>query len=129
MRKTLMAVHDVPLLTVIFLVSIVVSIPACHAGDRGSIPRQGGSQHVALFVRSGLRRLRVGVSFERTKRRGRSAIALWFDDAAIAPRFNIPKSNKATIVFGFLLQQGERGHICTHKHGEWFSGKIQRCHR
>ena len=25
-----------------FLVSIVVSIPACHAGDRGSIPRLGG---------------------------------------------------------------------------------------
>lgn len=25
------------------LVSIVVSIPACHAGDRGSIPRRGGS--------------------------------------------------------------------------------------
>ena len=24
-----------------FLVSIVVSIPACHAGDRGSIPRRG----------------------------------------------------------------------------------------
>ena len=23
-------------------VSIVVSIPACHAGDRGSIPRHGG---------------------------------------------------------------------------------------
>ena len=22
--------------------SIVVSIPACHAGDRGSIPRRGG---------------------------------------------------------------------------------------
>ena len=26
------------------LVSIVVSIPACHAGDRGSIPRRGGSR-------------------------------------------------------------------------------------
>ena len=25
----------------VFLVSIVVSIPACHAGDRGSIPRRG----------------------------------------------------------------------------------------
>ncbi len=25
-----------------FLDSIVVSIPACHAGDRGSIPRRGG---------------------------------------------------------------------------------------
>ena len=25
-----------------FLGSIVVSIPACHAGDRGSIPRRGG---------------------------------------------------------------------------------------
>lgn len=26
---------------VVVLVSIVVSIPACHAGDRGSIPRRG----------------------------------------------------------------------------------------
>ena len=26
----------------VFLDSIVVSIPACHAGDRGSIPRRGG---------------------------------------------------------------------------------------
>ena len=26
-----------------FPVSIVVSIPACHAGDRGSIPRRGGT--------------------------------------------------------------------------------------
>ena len=25
-----------------FLDSIVVSIPVCHAGDRGSIPRRGG---------------------------------------------------------------------------------------
>ena len=24
--------------------SIVVSIPACHAGDRGSIPRRGGAE-------------------------------------------------------------------------------------
>ena len=30
-----------PLLSI--LVSIVVSIPACHAGDRGSIPRRGDS--------------------------------------------------------------------------------------
>ena len=29
---------------VVFLVSIVVSIPACHAGDRGSIPRRGGER-------------------------------------------------------------------------------------
>ena len=29
-----------------FLVSIVVSIPACHAGDRGSIPRRGGTEEV-----------------------------------------------------------------------------------
>ena len=26
----------------LILGSIVVSIPACHAGDRGSIPRRGG---------------------------------------------------------------------------------------
>ena len=33
--------------------SIVVSIPACHAGDRGSIPRRGGEDsfffHLLLF--------------------------------------------------------------------------------
>ena len=29
------------LCTPLVLVSIVVSIPACHAGDRGSIPRRG----------------------------------------------------------------------------------------
>ena len=28
----------------LILGSIVVSIPACHAGDRGSIPRRGGLQ-------------------------------------------------------------------------------------
>ena len=28
--------------------SIVVSIPACHAGDRGSIPRRGGE--ILYFV-------------------------------------------------------------------------------
>ena len=28
--------------TIRVLGSIVVSIPACHAGDRGSIPRRGG---------------------------------------------------------------------------------------
>ena len=32
---------------VVLLGSIVVSIPACHAGDRGSIPRRGG-----LFLRA-----------------------------------------------------------------------------
>lgn len=30
----------------VFLGSIVVSIPACHAGDRGSIPRRGGIFYV-----------------------------------------------------------------------------------
>lgn len=29
--------------------SIVVSIPACHAGDRGSIPRRGGFLFVFFF--------------------------------------------------------------------------------
>ena len=33
------------------LVSIVVSIPACHAGDRGSIPRLGGFLfHLHLII-------------------------------------------------------------------------------
>ena len=39
--------------TVQVLVSIVVSIPACHAGDRGSIPRRGGTRyffHPRLFL-------------------------------------------------------------------------------
>ena len=31
------------------LVSIVVSIPACHAGDRGSIPRRGDFYGFFLF--------------------------------------------------------------------------------
>ena len=30
--------------------SIVVSIPACHAGDRGSIPRRGGVEFFFLFI-------------------------------------------------------------------------------
>ena len=38
----------------VVLVSIVVSIPACHAGDRGSIPRRGGT------VLTKLERKRIG---------------------------------------------------------------------
>ena len=34
---------------VTILGSIVVSIPACHAGDRGSIPRQGGLSFLLYF--------------------------------------------------------------------------------
>ena len=30
--------------------SIVVSIPACHAGDRGSIPRRGEAEFFFLFI-------------------------------------------------------------------------------
>ena len=32
--------------------SIVVSIPACHAGDRGSIPRRGGTTFSSLLTLS-----------------------------------------------------------------------------
>ena len=32
------------------LVSIVVSIPACHAGDRGSIPRRGAYSFLCVFA-------------------------------------------------------------------------------
>ena len=32
----------------IILDSIVVSIPACHAGDRGSIPRRGKHHSITL---------------------------------------------------------------------------------
>ena len=42
-----------PLIWYQVLGSIVVSIPACHAGDRGSIPRRGGEDsfffHLLLF--------------------------------------------------------------------------------
>ena len=34
------------------LVSIVVSIPACHAGDQGSIPRLGGMLFIVYFDRT-----------------------------------------------------------------------------
>ena len=34
----------------LFLGSIVVSISACHAEDRGSIPRQGGHDFVFVFL-------------------------------------------------------------------------------
>ena len=36
---------DVPVLG-----SIVVSIPACHAGDRGSIPRRGGRNFIKITI-------------------------------------------------------------------------------
>ena len=36
--------------TVCFLGSIVVSIPACHAADRGSIPRRGEIPSLLLFL-------------------------------------------------------------------------------
>jgi hypothetical protein len=34
--------------------SIVVSIPACHAGDRGSIPRLGEETFLPLFTQTQL---------------------------------------------------------------------------
>ena len=34
----------------VILDSIVVSIPACHAGDRGSIPRQGGNNFIFSYI-------------------------------------------------------------------------------
>ena len=39
--------------------SIVVSIPACHAGDRGSIPRRGGYNFSADPIRDMIVNLRV----------------------------------------------------------------------
>ena len=41
--------------------SIVVSIPACHAGDRGSIPRRGDFFSFRNFIR------RFGVSYQEWK--------------------------------------------------------------
>ena len=37
------------ILSYLILVSIVVSIPACHAGDRGSIPRRGGKTFFSFY--------------------------------------------------------------------------------
>ena len=34
----------------VILDSIVVSIPACHAGDRGSIPRRGGMHVLTIML-------------------------------------------------------------------------------
>ena len=47
------------------LVSIVVSIPACHAGDRGSIPRRGGTPtfFFSLFAFSLYHQLQFHVLF------------------------------------------------------------------
>ena len=39
-----------PILLSRVLGSIVVSIPSCHAGDRGSIPRRGGAEFFSLFI-------------------------------------------------------------------------------
>ena len=36
----------------VILDSIVVSIPACHAGDRGSIPRRGDNLLLVLTGKS-----------------------------------------------------------------------------
>ena len=38
-----------PNVYLVVLGSIVVSIPTCHAGDRGSIPRRGGMCFLLLF--------------------------------------------------------------------------------
>ena len=39
----------------------MVSIPACHAGDRGSIPRRGGEYFFHIFV---LKECTDGASFQ-----------------------------------------------------------------
>ena len=39
----------IPFICSWILGSIVVSIPACHAGDRGSIPRRGGRLFLSFF--------------------------------------------------------------------------------
>ena len=43
----------------VVLGSIVVSIPACHAGDRGSIPRRGVWTAIFFFFLLFLQRLYV----------------------------------------------------------------------
>ena len=40
-RASEVACNPGEIFAVVVFVSIVVSIPACHAGDRGSIPRRG----------------------------------------------------------------------------------------
>jgi hypothetical protein len=49
--------------------SIVVSIPACHAGGRGSIPRRGDffvSYYFNILYFSGVRTYRPGIDFTST---------------------------------------------------------------
>ena len=43
----------------LILVSIVVSIPACHAGDRGSIPRRGDTFFPAFMKIGKVREVRI----------------------------------------------------------------------
>ena len=45
-----------------FLGSIVVSIPACHAGDRGSIPRRGDRFFISLMR---MRKRDIGFSIKK----------------------------------------------------------------
>ena len=47
------------LLIHVVLDSIVVSIPACHAGDRGSIPRRGGNVIFCIDI--------IDIKMERVK--------------------------------------------------------------
>ena len=44
--------------------SIVASIPACHAGDRGSIPRVGGLFPFTPLLLSSIARFFSGLYFE-----------------------------------------------------------------
>ena len=46
------------------LVSIVVSIPACHAGDRGSIPRRGGAIFLCWTVLQNLQVSKTGKAYD-----------------------------------------------------------------
>ena len=56
------------------LVSIVVSIPACHAGDRGSIPRRGGkTPFLVAGVAALSKRLPLGPFFSSLQRPTRGA--------------------------------------------------------
>ena len=52
--RTWSIIRDTPLflgyLKAVILDSIVVSIPACHAGDRGSIPRRGDNFLVTFYL-------------------------------------------------------------------------------
>ena len=93
------------------LVSIVVSIPACHAGDRGSIPRRGVEAAVVLPLswppkktkRESLLempRIELGASYMRSMRSTTELHPLCCDT-----QLQSPQENNATLADKCKLHQ------------------------